>query len=497
MTTARRRGEPTRETDGGGVFMISNAIKRANAALSGGRIAAFAVAVVVFAACAAPGTTTAPSVGTTAAPATTAPSVSAPSEAPSASAVAAGPSCGTDPVVLNAYFETGFDLPFKLSEEFTKQFPNVTWKISQDQFTNLMTATPRLLSGDNPPDLIRLPSMVTLVKDGLLKNLDSYATAFGWDKFPAAQLAQNWVGSDGTRGSGSLYAMGLNYSLTGVFYNKKLAQQIGMTEPPKTVAEFEDLLAKAKAANLQPIMQWNATASGGGLAFPLQNLMAAYGPTQPINDWIFQKPGATIDTPTNLTAAQHLEQWVKAGYFPKDANAIEYTDANARFGKGEGVFMFNGDWQNAVYDKDLSGNVGFFVFPPGEAAGTTAAMSAPLTYGIANTAKNADCAAAFFNWVATNEKAREIDVAVGGSNPGGPTDLAVPAAAAGSVTNDTLSAGAGVAKDNGAMDFIANATGSIFAQGWTPELQKLIGGKTDAAGLLKAVQAEYEKELAS
>ena len=293
----------------------------------------------------------------------------------------------------------------------------------------------------------------------------------------------------------NLYAMGLNYSLTGAFYNKKLAQQIGMTEPPKTVAEFEDLLAKAKTAGLLPIMAWNATASGGGLAFPLQNLMAAYGPTQPINDWIFQKPDATIDTPTNLTAAQHLEQWVKAGYFPKDANATEYTDANARFGKGEGVFMFNGDWQNAVYDKDLAGNVGFFVFPPGESGGSLAAMSAPLTYGIADKAKNADCAAAFFNWVATNETARQIDVAVGGSNPGGPTDLAVPPAAAGSVTNDTLAAGADVAKDNGAMDFIANATGSIFAQGWTPELQKMIGGKQDAAGLLKAVQAEYQKEL--
>jgi raffinose/stachyose/melibiose transport system substrate-binding protein len=229
-------------------------------------------------------------------------------------------------------------------------------------------------------------------------------------------------------------------------------------------------------------MAWNATASGGGLAFPLQNLMAAYGPTQPINDWIFQKTGATIDTPTNLTAAQHLEQWVKAGYFPKDANATEYTDANARFGKGEGVFMFNGDWQNAVYDKDLAGNVGFFVFPPAESSGSLAAMSAPLTYGIANTAKNADCAAAFFNWVATNETARQIDVSIGGSNPGGPTDLAVPPAATGSVTNETLAAG-------------ADATGSIFAQGWTPELQKLVGGKQDAAGLLKAVQAEYEKEL--
>ena len=104
--------------------------------------------------------------------------------APSASAAAAGPSCGTDPVELNAYFETGFDLPFKLSEEFTKQFPNVTWKISQDQFTNLMSATPRLLSGDNPPDLIRLPSMVGLVKDGLLKNLDDYATALRLGQVP-------------------------------------------------------------------------------------------------------------------------------------------------------------------------------------------------------------------------------------------------------------------------------------------------------------------------
>jgi raffinose/stachyose/melibiose transport system substrate-binding protein len=462
---------------------------RARASLPLARIAAAALAALLVAACATPGTVSTPSASTATGPSGT------PSASASGSAVAAGPTCGTEPLELNAYFETGFDLPFKLSEEFTKQYPNVTWKISQDQFSNLMTATPRLLSGDNPPDLIRLPSMVSLVKDGLLKNLDSYATAFGWDKWPAAQLAQNRVGSDGTRGSGSLYAMGLNYSLTGAFYNKKLAAQIGMSDAPKTVADFESLLAKAKAAGLVPIMAWNASASGGGLAFPLQNLMAAYGPTQPINDWIFQKPGATIDTPSNLTAAQHLQQWVEAGYFPKDANAIQYTDANSRFGKGEGVFMFNGDWQNAVYDKDMSGNVGFFVFPPSEAGGSVAAMSAPLTYGVADKAKHADCAAFFFNWVATNATARQIDVTVGGSNPGGPTDLAVPEAAAGSVTNETLAAGAEVAKSNGAMDFIANATGSIFAQGWTPELQKLVGGKQDAAGLLKAVQAEYEKEL--
>jgi raffinose/stachyose/melibiose transport system substrate-binding protein len=416
------------------------------------------------------------------------PPTAAPTELPAATL----PNCGTDPVVMKVVFETGWDMPTQLTEEFTRQFPNVTWDISMEQFANLITTTPMLLSSDNPPDLIRLPTMVTFAQDGLLKNLDDYATAFGWNDWPVPQINQNRLDENWIRGSGTLYAMGLNYSMTGVFYNKELAAQIGMTEPPKTVDEFEALLAAAKAAGLQPIMEWGSAKSGMGLAFPLQNLMAAYGPVEPINDWIFQKPGATIDTPTNLIAAQHLQDWIEKGYFPPDINAIEYTDAASRFGKGEGVFTFNGDWQNGGYDADMPGNVGFFLFPPAEAGGGYAAMSAPLTYGIAANAKHADCAAFFFTWAATNETARQINVDGMGSNPGGPADASVPTVAAGSVTIDTLAAGPML---SGAMDFIANATSSIFAQGWTPELQKMVAGEQDAAGLLKAVQAEYEREI--
>jgi raffinose/stachyose/melibiose transport system substrate-binding protein len=455
---------------------------------------------MLLSACGTPATTAAPATAApaTAAPATAAPATAAPAtEAPATEApTAALPNCGTDPVVLKATFETGFPVPQQLADEFTKQYPNVTWDISEDQFANLITSTPLVLASDNPPDLLRLPTMVSFAKDGLLMNLDAYAAAFGWNDWPVPQLNQNRIDANGVRGSGTLYAMGLNYSLTGVFYNKTLAAQIGMTEPPKTVAEFEDLLAAAKAAGLQPIMMWGSAKSGMGLAFPLQQLMAAYGPVGPINDWIFGKAGATIDTPTNLIAAQHLEQWIQAGYFPPDINAIEYTDAAARFGKGEGVFTFNGDWQNAGYDTDLPGNVGFFLMPPAEAGGKLAAMSAPLTFGIAAKAKHPDCAAFFFNWVATNDIARQINVTGFGSNPGGPADAKMPPVAAGSVTNETLAAGPVMGADGGAMDFIANATSSIFAQGWTPELQKMVGGQQDAAGLLQAVQAEYERELA-
>ena len=99
---------------------------------------------ILVAACAAPGAVATPSPAATAAPTARAIGGSA-KRGTVGDAAAAGPDCGTDPVELNAYFETGFDIPFKLSEEFTKQYPNVTWNISQDQFTNLMTATPRLL----------------------------------------------------------------------------------------------------------------------------------------------------------------------------------------------------------------------------------------------------------------------------------------------------------------------------------------------------------------
>src|SRR3954451_19737640 len=256
----------------------------------------------------------------------------------------ARPTCGTAPVTVKAYFETGFPMPKALTAEFTKQHPNVKWQIREDQFAVTTQNAPRVLA-DDPPDLMRLPQVSDLVKDDLLKNLDGYAKAFGWDKWPPSQLQQMRFGAGGTpRGEVSLYAMGLNFSMTGVFYNKKLAAKIGMSSPPATLADLDDAMAKAKRAGILPIQQCNGGATGG-LAFPLQDLMASYGAPGPINDWIFQKDGATIDTPTNVKGTQHLQKWIKAGYFAKDVNAVEYAKMMSRFIAGQGLFMFDGDWE--------------------------------------------------------------------------------------------------------------------------------------------------------
>ena len=142
-------------------------------------------------------------------------------------AVNAAAGCGTVPVTLNAYVETGFPVPNALAAEFSKQYPNVTWSFRTDQFAVITQNAPRVLATD-PPDLMRLPLIQNLVRDGLLLDLDPYWRAYGWDKWPRSELEQLFVAPGGrSLGTGSLYAMGLNYSMTGVFYNRTLAAQIG------------------------------------------------------------------------------------------------------------------------------------------------------------------------------------------------------------------------------------------------------------------------------
>lgn len=403
------------------------------------------------------------------------------------------PTCGADDVVLDMYAETGFPLPSVLAEEFTKQYPNVTFDIREDQFAVITQNAPRVLR-DSPPDLMRLPQMSALAEGGLLLDLDPYAEAFGWTDWPASQLEQLRVDDEGRRGDGPLYAQGLNFSMTGVFYNTELAAQIGMTEAPETLDEFDGYLQDAKDAGIVPIAQFNGGATGG-LLFPLQGLMASYGETAPINDWIYQKPDATIDTADNLAAAEHLQSWIDADYFADDINSMDYSQMMSRFLSGESLFIFAGDWESGNLDSQMAGKAGFFLVPPLEKDGPQGAMSAPLTYGISAYAEHPDCAAFFLDWVATNETARTITVEVGGSHPMGPADAFMPEVDPASVTAATLAAGNVINDKDGAMDFIANATGAIYAQSWTPNVQSMVAGDQDAAGLLSTVQADYENEL--
>lgn len=399
----------------------------------------------------------------------------------------------TEEVVLTIADETGFPLTDELAAEFTKQHPNVTFNITRDTFQNLTANAPKLLASDTPPDLIRLPTIGDTVRDGLLANLDPWFDAYGWDTWSEAQLAPLRVNEDNVRGSGSLYQLGLGYSITGIYMNKTLADQLGIDAPPQTLAELEEDFQLAKDAGILPIMAGDLD---GVVNFVVQAAMNQYADPAEMMDWILNVPGATYDTPGNVKGAELIRTWADAGYFPSDINAIDYASFVSRFQGGEGLFTFNGNWAAADTQAKMGDGVSFFLVPPVEEGGNHVAMGAANSFSVAAGSKHLNEIVYFLNWIHTDPTARQIVTDVTGASPGGDPAQAQPEVAPGSLIEAALEMSAQIGAENGQVDFMANATAGIYAGSIIPESQLLVTSQITGQEFVTRVQEFYAAELA-
>ena len=401
----------------------------------------------------------------------------------------------TVPTTLNIMVSTP-DVPLfdALGQAFHAKYGNVTVRVTSQDFNTLITNTPHILSGSDVPDIIRIASFGNLVTDRLLTDLDPYAAAYGWNKWPQSQFASTRVAADGKqRGTGALYGVGPGFGLTGIYYNKALAERIGMTGPPATLADFEQFLSKAKAANLLPIL---INGEDGGTVYPLQNLQMDYaGSPNAVQAWNYGTPGANIDTSATVTAATTLQQWSKDGYFSPGVDSVDQTHAPADFASGQGVFFPSGNWQAPGLDKAGQGKFGFFLFPPLQQGGKFTAMTAADTLAVPAKAEHIAVAAAFLNFIQTDPTARNNAVSLGGIVPAGPAGAPVPPSPAGSAVAATVTAFQQLLESNGLVDFMANATASIEVNTLLPQTQLLLADKTSPAAYATKIQTDYESDL--
>ena len=292
--------------------------------------------------------------------------------------------------------------------------------------------------------------------------------------------------------------MGLNYSLTGVFYNKALAAKIGMTSPPTTLAELDALLAKAKAAGITPIVQFNGGATGG-LLFPLQQLMAVYGPPARSTTGSSTSRAPTSTPPSNLAGRRRTsQQWIKAGYFNSDANATDYPTMMSKFMHGDGLLIFDGDWESGNFDKHMAGKVGFFLMPPlkagGEARGDVRSADATASRRKRSTPTAPPSSST--GWRRTRRRARSTSPSAA-RIPAGPPSLPIPTAEAGLGDRADARRRQGRRAGQRRDGLHRERDGAIYAQSWTPAVQKLFGGQETPDDVLKKVQSDYEKQVKS
>jgi raffinose/stachyose/melibiose transport system substrate-binding protein len=437
--------------------------------------AAVALFAVILAGCTGSAATTSPSAPLASAAA----SAAAPASAAPASAAAQVSSCASaGNITLNVGFsEAGEAIlaGFKnQAQAFQTANPNVTVNVTAKDWASSIQTIKLAMSGDNPPDVMQgnegWAIDGALWKAGLILNLDPYAQAFGWnDAFPASALMVNSFTDDGkTMGQGHLVAVPPAIQYVGVFYNKKLLGQLGVTDVSTidTQAAFLALLDKAKAAGILPVMlgdsdKWPA----------LHNLSLLNGwhvSPQAISDWVFNKTGSTYNDPAHQQGAADFRDWMAKGYFNADALATSFADATARFGKGEGAFFITGTWALGDVYKSMADNVGFMLFP-------------------AKT-KYPDCAAAFVNYVTASPEAIQAQIAAGRPS-------AAKAGANATIDNPLLKQMVAqyqkLNSENGLFTWEDWPTPSMFTL-MQSESQLLLGGQITPAAYCSKIQSNWD-----
>jgi raffinose/stachyose/melibiose transport system substrate-binding protein len=379
-----------------------------------------------------------------------------------------------------------------LIKQFEAKYPNVTVKRTVKNFDDYVATIKLAASSSNAPDVFQGNEGSidqALVKAGLIVPFDSLAKSYGWDTRFGSSAALNplrWTSDGTTWGSGTLWGIAQKAEVLGAFYNKPTLARLGL-QPPKTFADFETSLAKAKAAGVPPIMVGNLDRYPLGHVFMV--LQARFEDPKAIADWTYGRPGASFDTPGTRKAAGILQQWAQKGYFENGFNGVSQDNAGARFGKGEGLYFITGPWMNQTFAGPLGDKVGFLPLPsvdgsPG--APTTGSLSLP--WHVSAKSAHQDVAAAFVDFI-TNQNAANIIIGNGdlpaAAPAGSPIDPASSLASISAAWQEKSQAGTLTPY----LDWATPTMGDTLFGG----LQQLSEGKMTPAQFTQAVQADWEK----
>jgi raffinose/stachyose/melibiose transport system substrate-binding protein len=438
-------------------------------------------------------------------PGTTTPA-STPTTAPAGSTAAttpAGPQMdGFDklgPVTLNVWSydnqKPGLQNTIEdMTKNFMAKYPNVTINLKFMAFNDLVNTVNRSLASDNGPDITEgnqgYQTDAEEVKAKLIIPLDPYVTAYGWDKWWGDSTWQifQWTPDGKTFGQGPKWGVAQTGPNGGLYVNKAKLAAAGIDIASLTTFDaFDAALTtlRAKLPKSDPVIEFGNQEGYGTIHF-LGGVQGAYGDAKPVRDWIYHVPGSTWENDQNTKALQKLADWAKAGIFNKDYNAIKYDDAAAKFAKGTGAFLYEGNWETAIVKKGLGDNAAVMNMPPGPSGKHVGIGATSGPWHISAKTKYPDLAAAWLNYVLSSPEAeasmfsfQQIPAVAGATAP--TTDPFL-----GEVTKAWQEAVA----DDGLMLYTDWASTSMYNT-LAKHFQLAMAGQESPAAAAKAIQADW------
>jgi raffinose/stachyose/melibiose transport system substrate-binding protein len=422
----------------------------------------------------------------------------APGEAaPTTTSKAPAPSGGaTDPAQLGEITLVVWDQEVRgsqndallaLNAAFQTKYPNITIKRTSQSFDDLKAQVSLALSGNDVPDVVQVNNargdMGQFVKAGQLVDLTPYAQTYGWEtRFPASVLSKVRYSADGTTfGDGNLYGLPQTGEIVGIFYSKKKLEPLGAL--PSTWDEYFALLAKAKEAGEQPMIlgnidKWPALHVFG----PLQ--AHTVDPAEVVKLGM-GNAGASWLSDANLAAMQRFADWGKDGYFGKSPNGTDYDAAWNDFTKGTGVFLPGGSWLGTDMEAAMGDDLGFIAPPPAVDGKLATTGGTGIPFSIPAKAKNQEAAAAYIDFITTDEAMKLI-----ADNGGFPVLNTAQHAPASGVNKEIFEAFDKVSQEGTLLPYLDYAT-PTFSDTAGQGLQEVLGAQRTPEQVLEDFEADY------
>lgn len=287
----------------------------------------------------------------------------------------------------------------KLGGEYTIDYTYVT----NSDYNNVLST--QLAAGEGPDVISDGANFPARIKAGNVKDITDTGLT---DGFSDEGLALCTV-------DGKNYGIPCYGWFAGIFYNKDLFEQAGITEVPTTYDEFLNVCDKLESKDIKPIAMGLADGDNGLHAFSGFLESNFYEATEEGKN--FDVDFAEGKEKMEGTLNPYIEKWMKMvdnGYITSDMVGISFDQAKDEFSNGKAAMFITGPWE---YDTFKEAGVNFGVMPfLGDGEETQYLIGGPAaSWGINTNTKNEEGAEKVLEALASTE----VQQAFVDANPGG------------------------------------------------------------------------------
>jgi multiple sugar transport system substrate-binding protein/raffinose/stachyose/melibiose transport system substrate-binding protein len=220
-------------------------------------------------------------------------------------------------------------------------------------------AIPAMLKSERPPDIFSYWAGARV--QAVVESEDLQPISDLWAEHQLDRTFPQSI-ADGATYNGEKYFIPIGYHYVAFFYNKKLFEKIGATEP-KNWMELIQLADQFKQAGIP------AFALGSRERWPAQFwfdylLLRTAGPVYRAE---LMKGDRSYTDPEVIRAMEMWRELVNAGYFYPDANAYDWAEAADIVARGQAAMTLMGTWITGYYKNGLKlkpdVDYGYFGFP--------------------------------------------------------------------------------------------------------------------------------------